>query len=419
MGKIIQPIAHQLQRAQEEIDRLRKLNSDLEIKNLALINRLARYERVNTHEDSQSRRTSRSLSPSGPVSHYQKSTRVSRNREVGPKDKPSTPPRLLVTVQGARVEYSEGVITKCETIYQDWEWDTTPRYQKSTISSINREVDWWKIKGKPVRSSWDTKTLTAPTPEPKADGWSTGPKSQDTQSEEPARLRIAPELTTLSVQSRLQDRQWLDGPSGHVEIPSSTAYRLLCRAFRLAQETFHNAARDHWPRVWRTRRLREGPQEVLFGFSELEHCFGSYCPRGLEIGTSSSNDVHSAAMDMVSVRNNVCHFGGRFWTDLESYDDLLKRCQTLAVTVQDEKRSFKIREIRDLLRKEADRTFAEIEALGTLAALPYSKPWKQYHEILFRELRWSIVKGRDRDYDEDLPDAIRRAADIWGWKNSY
>ena len=165
----------------------------------------------------------------------------------------------------------------------------------------------------------------------------------------------------------------------------------------------------------------EGPQEVLFGFSELESCLGrnTYHPKDLGIGTSSSEDVYQAALSMVDVRNNVCHFGGRVWSDLKTYDDLMERCQRLAVTVQDDKRSFKIRKIRDLLHEEAERTFAEIEELGNLAALPCSKPWKQHHETLFRHLRYRFTKVEDADYDEGLPQAIRRAADIWAWRNSH
>lgn len=419
MGKIIQPLAHQLLRAQEEIDRLRKLNAELEIKNLGLRNRLARYETVDNDKYLQTRRMSQTRSPEEPVKQYQKPTTASRNRETRHDHCPSHPPRLIVTVQGTRLEYSEGVITKSENIRLCW--NGKPRYQQSTISSENKEVPSWKIKGKRMLSSWDTETLTAPTPEPKADGWTTGPKCPDTQNQEPERLRIAPDLTTLSVQSRLKDRQWLDGASGHVYISSTTGYRLLCRAFHLAQETFHDAARDHWPSVWKSRSLREGPQEVLFGFSELESCLGrnTYHTKDLGIGTSSSEDIYEAALGMVDVRNNVCHFGGRAWSDLKTYDDLMERCQKLAVTVQDAKRSFKIRNIRDLLREEADRTFAEIEELGNLAALPCSKPWKQHHETLFRHLRYRIAKVEDADYNEDLPQAIRRAADIWAWRNSH
>lgn len=420
MGKIIQPLAHQLVRAQEEIDRLRKLNSELEIKNLALRNRLARYERVDTHEDSQTRQRSQTRSTAQPVKQYQKSTTASRNRGAKDDDSPSHPPRLIVTVQGTRLEYSEGAITKSEGIRLCC-LTGRPLYQECTISSVKKKMHSWEIKGKRTRSSWDTETLTAPTPEPKADGWTNGPKSHDTQSEGQARLRVAPELTTLSIQSRLEDRQWLDGPSGHVYISSTTGYRLLCRAFRLAQETFHDAARDHWPSVWESRRLYEGPQEVLFGFSELESCLGrnNYPINGLGIGTSSSEDVYKAALGMVDVRNNVCHFGGRGWSALNTYDDLMKRCQKLAVTVQDEKRSFKIRKIRDLLREEAERTFAEIEELGNFAALPCAKPWKPNHERLFRHCRYRIVNINGGDYHESLPQAIRRAADIWGWMNSY
>ena len=120
MGKIVQPLAHQLLRAQEEIDRLRKLNSELEIKNLALRNRLARYERVDTENDSKTR-SSQDLSPSRQTKQYQKSTRASRSREVRPNDNDISPPhRLTVTIQGTRLEYSEGVITKSDDIRLCW-----------------------------------------------------------------------------------------------------------------------------------------------------------------------------------------------------------------------------------------------------------------------------------------------------------
>lgn len=129
---------------------------------------------------------------------------------------------------------------------------------------------------------------------------------------------------------------------------------------------------------------------MLFGYKELEERLGKSDLRMyLAIGGCSATLIGSALFGIVNLRNALCHFGRRYWDELRVYDDLLAKSQNLLVRLQDEKRAFKVRKLRDELRVEADKALQEVEALGYLAVLPYSLPPKPYHHgQLFRELEY-------------------------------
>lgn len=93
------------------------------------------------------------------------------------------------------------------------------------------------------------------------------------------------------------------------------------------------------------------------------------------------------------------------------HDGLLKKCQKLAVVLKDERRSFRIRKIRDTFRMEADKILVEVGALRLLAILPFAQPWKYYHEKL---LGWvQYCKEYEGHYYHEIPEEVRNAAEDW------
>lgn len=120
---------------------------------------------------------------------------------------------------------------------------------------------------------------------------------------------------------------------------------------------------------------------MLFGHGELERYLGEFDfnREFLAIGGCSAADINSALFGVTELRNAVCHFGGRYWNSVARYDRLLADSQTLLVRLQDERRALKIRRLRDELREQAEKSLAEVEALGNLVALPYPLPVRPYH----------------------------------------
>ena len=414
MPKINHSAAYQLAEAQKEIAQLRRRNIELEQRKLTLVTRLARYENVEESGVASSRRKEL------PAGNYLRPTAASLKRALHGGE--SEKCQHVAIIQGVHYVYEDGVIVSSKVRIDDRSSFREPGFLRNTESSRMK-----------TRAKYDTSC--------QGTGWDEddeyisysagetlvlwgGPTDEGLKQHEespssggPGDIILEDESESLETRCRLRDNSWLSGPSGQVYVRSNTAYRFLCQAFRLAQETFREAAREHWPQVFESAGLREGPQEVLFGWTELEKTFYIHDTTKFSIKTSRWHDIWDAMLDMVEVRNSVAHFGGRYWNDNETYDRLLANCQRLAVRVYDERRAFKIREIRDKLRKEADRTLQSIERLSWLDALPYARPWEYHHERAFRRARGPAdLCGA---YEEHVPQGIRRGADIWSWKTSY
>lgn len=401
MTKIILSISTQLAKAQDEIKTLKQQNVLLNQQNVDLRSRLARYERItpfHQHESHGSHPTA------GPTSNsrirskgYLKATVASESRSAQPKDT-DVSPRRTVTVARKRYAYQDGVIVSGYLNLKSWDtWRNIPRYQTDTRSSLNKQNRWGYpyCCSTPCGSEKDTEETTV----------------------EPDHSKGESADNTLAERSMLHDALSYCSPLNHVYIPSNVTYRLLCQAFRLAQETFHNAAREHWPRVWERQRLEEGPHQVLFGFSELASCL-----RGTEtshmgflaVRGSCADTVRNALFDMVSVRNDICHYGNRYHKKFGGDDGLLKRCQKLAVVLKDERRAFRIRKIRDILHVQAATIMTEVGALRLLAILPFAQPWKYYHRGLLGSVHFS--KGYEPYNYHTIPVEVRNAAeDWWDW----
>ncbi|RYP49758.1 hypothetical protein DL769_011047 [Monosporascus sp. CRB-8-3] len=452
MVKIIPSTSRELGKARLKIEELEDLNSKLKYQIAILKARLAIFEKVDAVPSLSPTQSDKSqYRVRGGLKRYERETTASRNRSTRPETCPQ--PCLaqpVISVGEGRYVYEDGAPVKLgPTMVQNW--DLTPRYQAQTraaegkrkpyVNSPRGRLRDWPCRNKVSQNEADnTKTVetedyavTSDRNEGGAELSDPESPSEDTESSENEmliELELSSELEppsedeppseglpskgqTLEERSRLRDSSWLSGPAGHVHIPSKTVCRLLRKAFCLAQESFYYAARKHWrdTKIW-YGNFTQGPHEVLFGYSELERRIGErwheYSMDFLANGGFSASDVVSALFDMPTVRNKVCHFGGRCSDDLKTYDSDLTTCQKLAVTLKDERRAFKIRQLRDQLRVEAEKVLAEIESLQDLATLPYARPWKRHHVKAFRDLELST--------DEDMPETIVRAAETWSWR---
>ncbi|RYP53645.1 hypothetical protein DL768_001425 [Monosporascus sp. mg162] len=452
MVKVVPSTSYELRKARLKIEQLEDLTSKLKYQVAILKARLAIFAKVDAVPSLSPPQSDKSKKTTiGGSKYYEQETRASRKRSTRPETCPQ--PCLaqpVISVGEGRYIYEDGTPVKLgPTVVQNW--DLTPRYQAQTRATEGKRKPYvnsprGRLRDGPRRNkvSQDeanntetvkTENYAATSDRSDGDAEPTDPESpsEDTASskhemlielklsseleppseDEPTSKELSSKSQTLEERSELRDSSWLSGPAGHVYIPSKPAYRLLRKAFCLAQESFYYAARKHWrdTKIW-YGNFTQGPHEVLFGYSELESRIGErwheYSMDFLANGGFSSSDVVSALFDMPTVRNKVCHFGGRCSDDLKTYDSDLAICQRLAVTLKDERRALKIRRLRDQLRVEAEKVLAEIESLHDLAALPYARPWKRHHVKSFRELELST--------DEDMPEVIVRAAETWSWR---
>ncbi|KAI0469811.1 hypothetical protein GGR56DRAFT_684314 [Xylariaceae sp. FL0804] len=191
-----------------------------------------------------------------------------------------------------------------------------------------------------------------------------------------------------------------------IDIPSSIQYNLLARALRLAQEILYHCLDKHYHEA--RVSLYSGPEEVLFGYGDLDRLGTQWLGR---IDRQKNvwpklRYAYATIQAVIPLRNTVCHFSSR--TNFQC-DRLIDPVQYLAETLGDAERATRARRLRELLRKEAERIAEEIGALGSLAVLPFARPWRSHHEGLFRSM-----SARSRFTEPRYwPEAVVRAMVHW------
>lgn len=215
---------------------------------------------------------------------------------------------------------------------------------------------------------------------------------------------------SLKARSRLNDDTFFNTPASKCPVSFRHQQRLLEAALRLAQETLWAALREHWPRLQRHYYL-EVPEQVKFGREELSSGFGNeeFPTEANEMCGQPRDTVVHRVLNVVYLRNAVCHPS---YHSNQEIDNLLRYAQHLAVVLQDEKRSFKIRKLRDELQSKATEAYDEIETRVGMAALPYAKPWPLYLQRFFLEVNAEIRRGQGTEF----PEFVRQAARDWKLK---
>ncbi|KAI1488938.1 hypothetical protein F5X96DRAFT_680098 [Biscogniauxia mediterranea] len=367
MSKYIHPIAYQLREANLKIAELEKRNHDLD-KEVQRLRGLVNPDQRCPKDQQSQQDTKKQARDSSKIPSYQRGTMSFRNRTA--RDQPQEKPQpKLITVNGTLGRYQDGrFIRIAEKPYLN--------AQKGTASFLNKirgETDGWGAEldgwNQPNNAGWGSDTTNV---------WGAEPRVKVHTQPKPA-PRIVDDLPPLK------------NDTDYIHIRSDKGYELLSKAFWLAKEIFHDAAKKHWPEIWK-HQFPGGPQEVLFGHRELLDCFFSFEPPSLEVRYYGSWVVREGIFGIVPLRNMVCHFGrGGSYLSLNDYDDFLRPVFLLAAYVDDVDAAAKAQKLRRQLREEGQRTLDEIAALEPLAMLPFSRPWSSHHEETFDHFpRWKM-----------------------------
>ncbi|KAI1635866.1 hypothetical protein F4809DRAFT_663548 [Biscogniauxia mediterranea] len=402
MSKYIHPMAYQLSEATLKIADLEKRNHDLD-KEVQRLRGLVNPDQRCPKDQQSQQDTKKQAKDSSEIPSYQRGTVSFRNRTARdqPQEKPQT---KLITVNGTLGRYQDGRFIRI---------DEKPflNAQKSTASSLNKIRGGVKLPPKDdrpiIRFRTNHISPKGNKNSPEVDGWGAelngwnqsnnagwGSDTTNVWGAEPENSRTVEPRVKVHTQPKpapriVDDLPLLKNDTDYIHIRSDKGYQLLSKALWLAKEIFHDAAKKHWPEIWKNQ-FPGGPQEVLFGNSELLDCFFSFCPPSLEVRYYGSEVVRRGIFGIIPLRNMVSHFGrGGSYLSLNEYDEFLRPVFLLAAFVDDVDRAAKAQKLRRQLREEGQRTLDEIEALEPLAMLPFTRPWSSHHEETFDHFsRW-------------------------------
>lgn len=216
------------------------------------------------------------------------------------------------------------------------------------------------------------------------------------------------DLTTLRGCLSLGENVNYSDPRALCYVPSKVQFQTLQRGLELAQEALWNALHDNWPE-FQLKHWPEGPHEVRFGMTELEAVFPFR-----NVGVPSEANINmgsilSAAKMVSELRNSVCH---PVRIPNCTADEWLRRAQELAVDLEDEKRAFQIRGLRDRLIDETKKAYEEIRHGRFDACWPYHHQRFFDHVLSFYPRRPTTPDGR-REWRSLEADNMRRAAHVW------
>lgn len=220
----------------------------------------------------------------------------------------------------------------------------------------------------------------------------------------------------LAARSRLFDNDFYRTPAARIILPARVVFRVLASGLAIAQDTLWNAMRTHWPDKQQWRWLKS-PRQVQLGQSELQDIFGGEDKPRTNYNNmcgGPSSTVNGAILSLPELRNTVAH---QNLVGLRTADGLLEDAQHLAVVLKDERRAFKVRDLRDTLQTEALKALEEIKSVNYILCDPLNshRQWKILHQRTFREVI-AHRKGYGPDSQkiyEAYPDFVKHAAAEW------
>ncbi|KAI0435718.1 hypothetical protein F4803DRAFT_557710 [Xylaria telfairii] len=385
--KGISQYPYSLKQAHERIEELESQLSRLLVENSAL-------RAINTPKrSSQTTSSTKPATPSG-IKNYARATVSSRCKDRSTPQKSNgndkKPPRTVV-IAGERYIYKAGVPTPITT--RDT-WTNLPRYSVATKASDRRaseiQTERWEKESKRVEPPWPTTTWNVaeqkdfiPAPYPIESSFS----DQDTL------VGDDPEEDSLAKMSRLDER--LDFGSDVVFIDVRTGLDYLREAAEITQFAIFEAG-SCMPE-WNVSQFAEDPNAVRLGRDEMKVWMGSTFPGSTRCHNGyKCNDIYNALLDIVPMRNTICHPCGYALGDAVRLDKLLYRAQRFSVMVGDENRTLKIRGLRDKLRTVAETSLQEVKSLRHLVLQPYYEmDPKIHHKKMFDR---ALLDERNNNY---------------------
>ncbi|KAI3393343.1 hypothetical protein diail_4424 [Diaporthe ilicicola] len=422
MTKSVHPLAHKLSIANGLLDMLKKENHELHLEVLRLQTHKRARPAANRPTVSSHSHNGTSEQPIPSFARQTKSSSLRSSRSSTPSPTSSSPDSdrspiasrpNKIRVNGKPYAYNDGNLKEIRF-----------GYLKPTNASICRSQ---RPRDPP---SWECSTDSSGTSDWAAivehpDSPSAVDESESTSHSE---MSDVDDREAIAARTRLQDHDWARGPAHNVYINHDVLYDIMSSAERLAKRCLWEWVRVHRPDdIWTIGYLSDldlGRQVLSSWLDRL--------PRGFFTHRQTySYEVISRVNDLVPLRNFLHHFNGEACS-LRSMDDHLETVQKLAVLLYDEDSASHARALRDKLRREAERTVAEIETLMMLTALPEAgEPWQHHHAALLWDVAGAIKRhewvaeepgrwdqGGGRSPGDSFPRVALSAAREWLMKPS-
>ncbi|KAI1770834.1 hypothetical protein F4818DRAFT_454993 [Hypoxylon cercidicola] len=328
--------------------------------------------------------------------------------------------RTKVRVDGVTYVYANG---------RPLQLDAKPRYMQETRS--------FHVKHKEalVGSSWGVSTSSSSSG---WDGWGISSTEDDTTSSDTTASEVTADTEdtgdeTLPTQTNLRSSGEINElisesvlkyfPQNKVWISSKIGFQILTAGHRIAQQTFYDAARQFWPKLF--RRFEDGPQLVRLGRDEMHSYIGEACNIvDLTLCGCNQSSVYDALMDLVHLRNAICHPGTGSQQDIYTLDNHLRSVEKFTIALGNDEQSALIRSLRGELRKEATGSLDACNRYSPLAALPFAgevdPQWEPYQIGMFREILDQAAIGRWEAYtdeEKNLYMGLFRVAHAWAAAN--
>ncbi|KAI4859105.1 hypothetical protein F4820DRAFT_454220 [Hypoxylon rubiginosum] len=204
-------------------------------------------------------------------------------------------------------------------------------------------------------------------------------------------LRTSQELHSVLEDSISVDRLF---PGRIVRIRGDTGFKILQTAHRIAQEALYDAARKFWPRMW--EQVKEGPHVVRLGRLELAQYVGEHGTRvDLSLCGCTTHAVHNALLELVHLRNRICHPEGDSFQPVGIVDVHLEHVQRLLIALGDDDRATHDAECGLL----AEGSIEEKDVVGIVVEAGLAC---EARNIASADIRRSAREILDRDNEADL-----------------
>ncbi|KAI1264525.1 hypothetical protein F5Y18DRAFT_436905 [Xylariaceae sp. FL1019] len=179
------------------------------------------------------------------------------------------------------------------------------------------------------------------------------------------------DVPNLDVISRLEEG-WRDNKTllclsyEKIRIDSAIGLQILRRTMTLVQETIYPLFQKNWGGI-------SGPHLVLLGRNELIRIIGenTWNSPWLEINGHCRVSVQGALLRMPLLRNAIAHPNAWQLCQPGELDDRLQDAQKVAFMFRDFERTMEIRNLRDQLVPEAQRSDERLASLCALATMPF------------------------------------------------
>ncbi|KAI0478321.1 hypothetical protein F4859DRAFT_521169 [Xylaria cf. heliscus] len=241
---------------------------------------------------------------------------------------------------------------------------------------------------KPQHRKEPEEQLPTPSPSPPPVISTTDEEAIFTSDPEPEK---APEDGLIRT-SRLDEKLSLGHDLVYIDIKTGLDY--LREAAEITQHAIFDV-KSCMPE-WDTSMFQGDPNLVRLGRDEMINWMGYEFIESRRFHNGyRCEEISYDLLDVVLLRNTICHPRGSELGDPKNLDRLLKYAQRVSVVLGDEQKALKIRYIRDTLRAEVDNCLQEIKDLKYLACQPYyGVTHKRHHLKMFK----TILEYYNDDY---------------------